>query len=296
MLQRCAGLTTVELAAIAELERRTVAADGGRLKLEWGVLRSRSGEQVDDLLWWDGDRVTGFMGLYTFGGVDVELAGMVDPSARRRGIATEMLDAALPLLRQRGHGPALLVCPRATDSGRHFAAGRLAVFDHSEYALLLRGEPTDGPEDPEIVLRAATPDDAEDVTRLLESGFGNVPADVRSMLAGDRTAHLVVLRAGTVIGYIRPTLDEDTGGVFGFVVDAELRGRGIGRDVLRRVCRGLRSQGALRVGLEVAVENERALGLYTSLGFRGVTTEDYFRLPPVHADESCAAAVGRLVP
>jgi ribosomal protein S18 acetylase RimI-like enzyme len=33
-----------------------------------------------------------------------------------------------------------------------------------------------------------------------------------------------------------------------------------------------------RVGLEVAVENERALGLYTSIGFRPVTTEDYYAL------------------
>jgi len=28
--------------------------------------------------------------------------------------------------------------------------------------------------------------------------------------------------------------------------------------------------------LEVAVENEHALGLYTSLGFTRVTTEDYY--------------------
>jgi len=58
-------------------------------------------------------------------------------------------------------------------------------------------------------------------------------------------------------------------------------GRGIGRDVLRRVCQLLRGEGARHVGLEVAVDNERALGLYTSVGFTPVTTEDYYALPTV---------------
>ena len=49
--------------------------------------------------------------------------------------------------------------------------------------------------------------------------------------------------------------------------------------MLRRVCRGLRADGATEVALEVEVENVRALGLYTSLGFRRVATEEYFTLP-----------------
>jgi ribosomal protein S18 acetylase RimI-like enzyme len=31
--------------------------------------------------------------------------------------------------------------------------------------------------------------------------------------------------------------------------------------------------------LEVTVENDRALALYTGVGFERVTTEDYFSLP-----------------
>jgi len=37
-----------------------------------------------------------------------------------------------------------------------------------------------------------------------------------------------------------------------------------------------RAEGAQRIGLEVAVTNERALKLYTSVGFTEVTIEDYF--------------------
>ena len=99
-------------------------------------------------------------------------------------------------------------------------------------------------------------------------------------LADDsRGMNLVVVRDGATVGYLRRTLHDGEGGVYGFVIDAVLRGRGIGRDVLRRVCQRLRDDGARRVGLEVEVDNEHALGLYTSLGFARVTTEDYFRLP-----------------
>src|SRR5437660_1370056 len=82
MIQQALGLSSRELEAVAGLEQRVVAADGGRLKLEWGVLRARSGLEVEDLLWWDGERLVGFLGLYAFGPATVEIAGMVDPDAR----------------------------------------------------------------------------------------------------------------------------------------------------------------------------------------------------------------------
>jgi ribosomal protein S18 acetylase RimI-like enzyme len=279
VLEPSLGLSAVALDAIADLEGRTVAADGGRLKLEWGVLRGRDGTRIEDLLWWDGERLLGFLGLYAFGAPTVELAGMVDPAARRRGIGSALLDAARPLIHERGYTKTLLVCPRAGESGERFARSKGGELDHSEHALVLAGAPTDGRSDPATTLRAATADDADAVGALLRSGFGFTPPDVRAELAGDtRGESMMIVRDGAPIGYLRRTLHDGLGGVYGFVVDAAWRGRGVGRDVLRRVCRQLRADGAQRVGLEVEVDNEHALGLYTSLGFERATTEDYFRL------------------
>jgi ribosomal protein S18 acetylase RimI-like enzyme len=63
------------------------------------------------------------------------------------------------------------------------------------------------------------------------------------------------------------------------VIEASLRGRGIGRAGLRHACEQLRAAGAQRIGLEVDVENDHALGLYTAVGFTPVITEDYYALP-----------------
>ena len=46
VLEPAASLSPRTLDAIAELERRVIEVDGGRLKLEWGRLRRRSGSAV----------------------------------------------------------------------------------------------------------------------------------------------------------------------------------------------------------------------------------------------------------
>lgn len=315
MLDVTHGLSPDTLGALADLERRTVEADGGRLKLEWGVLRERGdraaaragsggadgtgGDDVGaEVLWWEADRLVGFAGLYAFGAGGLEIAGMVDPDARRRGIATALLDAALPLGRGLGYPTALLVTPRDSPGGAGFARGRGAVLEHSEHALALAGDPADGPADPRVTVRAAGTADVPELTRLLTVAFGWPPGDVEERLSTGSTQTLVisVVRPGPTgshgpgaavggpagaapVGTLRVDRHGETAGVYGFAVDPAWQGRGIGRDALRRVCRQLRSEGVRRVTLEVAVDNEHALGLYTSLGFDRVTTEDYWVLP-----------------
>lgn len=278
MIRISTGLSAEDREAIAELDARTVAADGGRLKLEWGVLNSRPDDRAQDLLYFADGELVGFLGIYAFGHEQAELAGMVDPGHRRRGIGTEMLQAARPLLEQQGHDRALLVCSHI-EAGAAFARARGGTFDHAEHAMVLRGAPAEGPENPAVALRLAGIDDAPDIARILEAGFGYQPGDVAARLNQPGEQDIVIELDGKTVGYVRLTLDGERGGVYGFVVEPSRQGKGIGRDVLRRACLRLRAAGATTIGLEVAVENERALGLYTSIGFERVTTEQYFRLP-----------------
>ena len=293
MIDLTCGLDPRAFDAIAALEARTVAADGGRLKLEWGALRARAGDRVDDVLWWSGDRLLGFLGLYAHDGRNVELAGMVDPAARRQGIASALLDAALPLCRERAHEKILLVTPRASHAGRQLALARGAVLEHSEYALVLPGAPNDEAAGPELTFRTAEAADLPEVARLQHVAFGFPAEDGAMHLVTETARTLVIEVTGAIVGTLRVTREGDAGGIYGFAVDPAQQGRGIGREVLRRVCRDLRAEGMQRVGLEVAVQNERALGLYTSVGFVPVTTEDYYELPPRLTLLLAAGAVAR---
>lgn len=251
-------------------------ADGGRLKLEWDNLRSRSGDRVEDLLWWEGERLLGFLGIYTFG-ASPELAGMVAPDARGRGIGSALLDAAVALCRERGDRPPLLVVPRQSTAGKRLAVSLGGTLDHSEHHLVLFGEPNRGSRDPEITLRPAAGPDVPLVVSLLEHGFGwSGPDDL-----GDRLQRTALVELdGAVVGTLFLERDNDEeASIFGFVIEPSLQGRGIGRAALRQACDRLRADGARRISLDVDVVNDRALGLYTSIGFTPVTTEDYFALP-----------------
>jgi ribosomal protein S18 acetylase RimI-like enzyme len=279
VLEQAAGLSSGALDAIAELEREVVETDGGRLKLEWGRLRRRSGGRVEDLLWWEDGRLLGFLGFYSFGS-SLELAGMVAPDARRRGIGTALVDAAVPLCRGLGCREALLIVPRPSEAGKRLALRRDAVFHHSEHALVLSGEPTSGPHDSALSVRPATAADIPVVSHLLEVGFGEpAPDDLAGRLNSTHGRILVVEVDGSAVGTLSLAREGGDAGIYGFVIDPSRQGRGLGRDALRRVCEQLRADGARRVGLEVAVDNDRALALYTSVGFMPITTEDYYALP-----------------
>jgi ribosomal protein S18 acetylase RimI-like enzyme len=270
-------LTPGQFDELSALEQRVLAADGVRLKLEWHYIRQRA--TTASLVVTDGAALVGFLGLYAFGGPpDVEMVGMVDPGHRRRGVATALLDRALEICTAGGFTHRLLVVPRQSAAGGALALARGAELEHSEFSLALDRAPERPPENPKTTIRAVTAADRPDRIRILTAGFGPPPPTMLDRLSGDGFWNVIVEHAGAVVGTARLSVEGGRGYVGGFAIDPEFRGRGIGRDALGRFCVSLRDRGCDRVELQVAVENDLALGLYTSTGFRPVSTEDYYRL------------------
>lgn len=279
MLTLSHGLDDRARALIAALEAEVVAADGGRLKLEHGELAHRDPAQVRDALWWDGERLLGFAGLYAFSPPDAELAGMVAPPARRRGIGTALLTALRPIAAAERYPRLLLVTPSGHAAGAAFAAGHGAAPAHSEHFLVLGPTPSGPAPDPTLLLRRAAPQDAPALRSILSAAFGHPAGDVLPDRPGDRT--MVAERDGVVVATLRLSrTGPGAGGVYGFAVQPELQGQGVGRDLLARACRLLREQGCGRVTLEVETRNDGALGLYLSTGFVREAGEDYWALTP----------------
>ena len=277
-IEQAQGLTNTALEAIADLERRVLSVDAGRLKLEWGALRSRPADEVRDLLWWEDARLLGFLGIYGSGRHHLELAGMVDPAARRRGIGRELLRAALPLVAARGVRRILTIVPRPSAAGPEFCRSFGMTHEHSEHALCLAARPSATELDPRLGLRQARTDDIPLLSELFRDGFGDDGYVDPDRLADGRSSMQMITLEGESVGTIALARDGARGAIHGFVVASRRRGRGIGREALRRACNALFDDGADRVELEVEVDNERALELYTSVGFEPVATDDYYEL------------------
>lgn len=261
------------LGAIADLERRVVASDGGRLKLEWDVLRRRPRGEVSDLLAWDGQRLVGFCGLYMFGGPP-EIAGAVAPDQRGRGTGSLLLDRALGQARRRAATTALLIVPRGSAPGRRFAHAHGGTLEHSEHHLILRQRPTGGQRRGDVRVHDLTRADEPAAAAILTEAFG--PGGSGSAAETERL--LAIDLDGDTVGVLRLDRDGPRASIYGFAVAARWRGQGIGREALVAACERAWDAGAREVTLEVEVDNENALGLYTSVGFEPASTEDYYKI------------------
>jgi hypothetical protein len=109
---------------------------------------------------------------------------------------------------------------------------------------------------------------------MLREAFGWTPADVLDREPEVHDAQRWSSRRRTG-GRARPgiTLDGTVGASTSFVGRGRPARQGIGRDVLRRVGRQLRAEVAERSPRGRGRELSTPIGLYTSLGFRPVTTE-----------------------
>lgn len=172
----------------------------------------------------------------------------------------------------------LLVVPRRSTPGRALALKRGARLEHSEHTLRLRERPSAQLRTVGLSVREASAADAKAVSRLIACGFGRPPQAAWEVLADARSVTLVAELDARVLGTIRLTREGQESRLSGFVIDAAQRGRGIGRELLSRVCARCFDDGATSVGLEVALGNERALRLYTGLGFTRLATDDYYEL------------------
>lgn len=143
----------------------------------------------------------------------------------------------------------------------------------------------------DVVVRTATVDDVEVVTRLF-SGYLEFyetprdPAEVRAYLAARiGNGESVVLLAevsGTAVGFAQcyPTwasLELAPAWVlYDLFVDPAARGRGVGRVLLRAVAERARAAGATTAVLETAHTNTAAQALYESEGWvRDATYRTY---------------------
>jgi ribosomal protein S18 acetylase RimI-like enzyme len=151
-------------------------------------------------------------------------------------------------------------------------------YEHSEHALTIVKCPAPADAELGLALRQAANDDIPTLSELFRDGFGNDGHVDPERLAGVRSRTMMITLDGSTVGTIALAREGDRGGIYGFVVAADHRGRGIGRQTLLRACSELFEAGATQVDLEVEVENDRALGLYTSIGFGPVATDDYYEL------------------
>jgi ribosomal protein S18 acetylase RimI-like enzyme len=258
------------------------SADPLDLKLELAEA-DVSGQPIHFLAEADGE-VIGYFAITAE--VNAEACGMVHPAFRRRGVASSLLGEVRAAAARRGRENFLVICE---DSGPVALAwmrrlGATAAAAERRMTLRLSSGSagagrTGRPMETRLELRPPGDEDRAALIGLLEDGFSENAQQVAERLgAATDDESLVAIDAGNVVGTLRITMTSKRSMIYGFVVDRERRGRGLGTRMLDATLTRLSTAGVTEVGLEVDPENTPAVRLYQAFGFETVTTYRYMRL------------------
>lgn len=212
--------------------------------------------------------------------------GVID-AHRRKGLGTAMLHASLAGVRQRHPDARELVISAwmPNDAAVRFAEKHELTHERWFWLMEQAPEQSHEPEWPEGIethvfdgSEKMLADWCDAYNRSFRHHYHGVISTVDDCraIAARPDAHpdgtLLAYRNGLVVGFCRNELREAAGEVGALGVVEEARGIGLGRALLRWGSQWLRAAGTPKVTLMVDGENESALGLYRSEGFR-VTKE-----------------------
>lgn len=282
-LETSYGLNESQLADIQHLESACNQFEGLSMKLNWSALQDRPTDQCNDFLCYAGGQLVGYLALYGFNQREAEVSAMTHPAYRRRGTFRQLLAAAKAELKTRGLPDLLFICERTSTSGAACLQALAARYEFSEYKMRWQESATLRAVSSELQLRPAQPEDIPELIRLDELCFGVSAEAAQRWLAHDivdPNRKVLVATLGPVkLGKINVLINEAETYISGFCVWPEHRRQGYGKIILTRTLEQLLAEHRSNIVLEVACENEHALGLYQNCGFRTVTAYDYYRLP-----------------
>ena len=141
-------------------------------------------------------------------------------------------------------------------------------------------------EDMEIGVRVerAEPKDLDEIYEIEVKCFGRESYSkwiYRWLLKDERTIFLKAIRNDTILGFIVGRVERSgkrlVGRIYTLNVRPKLRGKGIGKLLMKIIEESFKREGCEEIILEVAVDNLPALNLYRRMGYRFVEKlENYY--------------------
>lgn len=278
-------LTETELQAITHLANRCNRCEQINLTipLNLSILQSRDGKETNDFLYYCNGQLTGFLGMYSFSDKnEAEITIMVHPNFRKKYIASSLLKEASQHWETRGIQNRLLITDRSSLSGKAFLAAIDAVYQFSEYSMVLDRDEVPITKEKAVQLVPVNQSDRGYVQTILVESFSFSDETASKMIeqTTSNSRHTLYLaQVGSVyIGTVTVSEHPQELYIRAFAVRPSYQGKGYGKKILTQLIEKLQKQTTKAIMIEVETANTNALHLYESCGFRIGSAYDYYSL------------------
>ncbi|QBD81368.1 GNAT family N-acetyltransferase [Ktedonosporobacter rubrisoli] len=279
-------LSASELTAIQQLAELCKRYENLRMRWSWDELRQQVNAANNDFLYYADDKLVGYVHLYDDFSGEYELAGMVHPDYRRRGIFQALLRKA-----REEHADAkrfILVCEEGSGSGQAMLAQLGATLSFAEHEMQLEHFRESSTFDDRLTFKPAEFDDLDVIATILSRSFGQDETIFRKRLEqrfkNPHQRYYIATFGEESVGCEEPVgclrLDDADGefGIYSVGVVPDYRGRGYGRQMMEEIIRTVRASSQKTIMLDVDTTNTPAISLYTSCGFRTRATHGYYEI------------------
>lgn len=267
---------------IHELEQICSKADGVKYLTDLDDSLNAHKKMNHTFLCYENQKLIAFLHLFAPMSSEAELSALTHPDYRIKGYFTALLLRATEELNTfQVHD--LLFISQASFPDKNIAEHLGATYEFSEHLMSLNQSTYNiQPTDQKIVMKQQKMEYMEQLIDISVNSFNDSREDARSLiemalLSANRRG-LMAMLDDKIIGICYVRFDETEAFIFGFGVQAEFQGRGLGGAFLKLILNELFSGAVSVVKLEVESRNASALHIYKKMGFTADETIDYYRV------------------
>lgn len=273
---------------INNLQKFCLETDKATLKLELdyklnrAMTMSEESNNINEFMYYDENKLIGYIGICHFGGDALEVNGMVHPEYRRRGIFKRLFSLVKDECSKRDVRKMLLLSDNKSDAGLGFINFAKAEYDHSEYEMHLRSNMDQDLRANVVALRKAVNKDAREIAWQNSVYFESELKEEDIMMPEEEEKCGMLIYMAEVnnrtVGKVHLETGNAVCGIYGLGVLPEYRRSGYGREILNGAVEILKRKNPKDIMLQVAATNKTALNIYKSCGFEETSTMDYYRI------------------
>jgi ribosomal protein S18 acetylase RimI-like enzyme len=272
-------LTEAQLNDLEQLRIRCKKIDGSTPNLYTHIL-AKPRALPASLMCYEKNRLVGFLSAFFFYDDAVEIALLVEPKFRKRGIAKQLLSFIIPLIQSHGLINLIFSSPSHLNDTWLPALGLSST--HSEYYMERNALIPIRDVNQDLVIRKANLDDITLLGALDEACFPKKTNEFidrfRNLLEDKNYLIFLGFQNDCPIGKAHMRWDKKGATLSDIAIFPEVQGKGYGTTLIAHCTNLALSKRKPQVCLDVETHNERALHLYTRLGFFVQNACDYWTI------------------